>query len=32
MSALKLIWPVKQIRKVWRLWKAAKMLRELGLR
>ncbi len=32
MSALKLIWPVKQIRKAWRLWKAAKMLRELGLR
>ncbi len=32
MATLKLNWPVRQIRKVWRLWKAAKMLRGLGLR
>ena len=32
MASLKLIWPVKQIRKVWRWWKSARMLHELGLR
>ena len=32
MATVKLIWPVKQIRKFWRLRNAAKMLRELGLR
>jgi hypothetical protein len=32
MATLKMIWPVRQVRKVWRLYKAAKMLRALGLR
>jgi hypothetical protein len=32
MGTLKLIWPVRQIRKVWRRWKAARMLHELNLR
>jgi hypothetical protein len=31
MATLKLIWPVKAIRKIWRRWKAARMLRELGM-
>ena len=32
MATLKMIWPVRQIRKVWRRWKAARMLHELNLR
>jgi hypothetical protein len=32
MGTLKLFWPVRQIRKVWRRWKAARMLHELDLR
>ena len=32
MSVLKLNRPVREIRKLWRWWKAARMLRELGLR
>jgi hypothetical protein len=32
MATVKLIWPVKQVRKVWRWWKAARMLHQLGLR
>jgi hypothetical protein len=32
MATVKLIWPVRQVRKGWRWWKAARMLRELNLR
>ena len=32
MATLKLIWPVKPVRNVWRWWKAARMLHELDLR
>jgi hypothetical protein len=32
MGTLKFFWPVRQIRKVWRRWKAARMLHELNLR
>jgi hypothetical protein len=32
MATLKLFWPVRQIRKAWRRWKAARMLHELDLR
>jgi hypothetical protein len=31
MASLKLIWPTPQIRKIWRRWKAARMLQELNL-
>jgi hypothetical protein len=32
VTTLKMIWPVRQIRKLWRRWKGARMLRELNLR
>jgi hypothetical protein len=32
LTTLKMIWPVRQIRKLWRRWKSARMLHELSLR